>query len=147
MKKYLDELYEWINSLYQQTLSGQMSEEEYKKNLEYYNNEVERVNKTLVSGKAEKRKKKGISPELIQKFFEGSKETLSGSISIAANFREITRNNIGKIHPVATRNTHHKPTKHLGTDTESKEEQVGEERGREGEINLLQTDENFKNEL
>ncbi len=147
MKKYLDELYEWINSLYQQTLSGQMSEEEYKKNLDYYNNEVERVNKTLVSGKAEKRKKKGISPELIQKFFEGSKETLSGSISIAANFREITRNNIGKIHPVATRNTHHKPTKHLGTDTESKEEQVGEERGREGEINLLQTDENFKNEL
>ena len=111
LKKYLDDLYLWITNLYNETRSGQVSEEEYKAQLEYYNSEIERVNNTLISEKKELKKKKSISPELIEKFFQGSDESFSKSISIAANFREVSRNGQGKTYPKNTRDIHHNTSK------------------------------------
>ena len=111
LKKYLDDLYLWITNLYNETRSGQVSEEEYKTQLEYYNSEVERVTNSLISEKKKSKKKKGISPELIEKFFQGSDESFSKSISIAANFREVSRNGQGKTYPKNVRDIHHNTSK------------------------------------
>ncbi len=43
-KEYLDELYDWIQEQYQLFLDDEISVDEYNENLEYYQNEINRIN-------------------------------------------------------------------------------------------------------